>query len=305
MTFRPPPRLLMAIVFLCVATTAFGQDLEPRSFSQAPVGMSFAVVALGYAEGDMFFDQATTLEDVTGEITSVAAAYVRTLDIFGASAKVSAAVPVLWGDWEGRYQGERASASRRGVADPQFELSVNFVGAPAMKMSELRGYAQKWIAGASMKVSVPVGQYYPEKLINLGANRWAFRPRLGVSRKAGPLTLEAMGSVWLYADNTDFFGGTLLEQEPLWAMQFNGVYQLPSRIWFGLGAGLSRGGQVMANGVKSDTYRKSTRWAAIVSVPLGPWHGVKLIYINGLRTRVGSDLDQISLAWSMHWGAEG
>ena len=168
----------------------------------------------------------------------------------------------------------------------------------------MRNYSQKWVVGASLRMVVPVGQYFPEKLVNLGSNRWAFRPRLGVSRKSGPLTLEAMGSVWLFTDNDDFFGGSLVEQEPLWSLQFNAVYQLPSRIWFGLGAGFSRGGQSKSNGITSDSYKKNTRWASIVSVPLDHRHSLKLVYINGLRTRTGSDFDQVSLAWSMHWGGK-
>ena len=126
--------LLPAAALLCLASAAVGQDLEPRSFSQTPVGMNFAVVSLGYAEGSMLFDQATTLEDVTGEITSLAGYYVRSLDFLGVSSKASIVVPVMWGDWTGKYQGEWRSASRRGFGDPLLELAVNFIGAPAMKM---------------------------------------------------------------------------------------------------------------------------------------------------------------------------
>jgi hypothetical protein len=292
----------IATLVLLAASKTTAQDLEPRSFSQAPTGMNFLVVALGHAQGNMLFDQATTLEDVTGEVTSLAGAFVHTLDFFGVSAKATAIVPVVWGDWEGRYQGEQAQTSRRGFADPQFELSVNFIGAPAMKMSEMRTYTQKWVVGASLKMAVPLGQYDSEKLINLGTNRWGFRPRLGASYKSGPLSLEAIGSVWLFTKNDDFFGGALLEQEPLWAAQFSGVYQFRSKIWVGVGAGLSRGGRSKTNGIASDTYKKNTRWAAMISVPVNPQHSLKLAYINGLRTRVGSDFNQIKLAWSLRWG---
>jgi hypothetical protein len=295
-------RLLSLVIVLGAAATVRGQDLEPRAFSQTPVGMNFAVVSVGYAEGGVLFDQGTTLEDVTGEITSVAAAYVRSLDLLGKSAKASVVVPVVWGDWSGRYQGAGATASRRGLADPLAELSVNFLGAPALAPGEMRGYRQKWVAGASLRVSIPVGQYDPAKLLNLGSHRWAVRPRVGVSRCTGPWTVEAMGSVWLFADNDDFLGGVRLEQEPLWSLQGDVIHQWPSRVWVGLGVGVSRGGQTRADGVASDTYKKNTRWAAIVSVPLNRRHSLKAVYIDGLRTRAGSDFDQVSLAWSMFWG---
>jgi len=97
-------------------------------------------------------------------------------------------------------------------------------------------------------------------------------------------------------------GGALLEQGPLWSSQYSAIYQTKSGIWFGLGAGLSRGGQTKTNGIATDTYKKSTRWAVIVSYPLNRQHSLKAIYINGLRTRSGADFDQVSLAWSMNWG---
>ncbi len=294
------------LLFLVLGWTgiATGQDLEPRFFSQTPVGMNFAVLATGYSEGNILFDQATTLEDVTGDLTSLAGAYVRTLDFFGVSGKVAAVVPVIWGDWEGRYQGEHASASRRGLADPTVELTVNFLGAPAMTMREMRGYSQKWVVGGSLKVGIPLGQYYADKLINLGTNRWAFRPRFGISRKSGPLTLEAMGSAWLFTDNSDFLGGALLEQGPLYSLQFSGVYQWPSRIWLGVGAGFSRGGKTRTNGIAADTYKKNTRWTFVLSLPVNKYNSVKLMYTNGLHTRAGSDFDTYSLAWSLRWGGE-
>ncbi len=294
--------LLVLLIIICATSTTLAQDLEPRSFSQAPIGMNFVVVAVGHAEGNMLFDQATTLENVTGTITSVAGAYVRTLNFFGVSAKASAIIPVLWGDWDGRFQGEEAQTSRRGLADPLLELSVNFIGAPAMKMSEMRNYKQKWVVGVSLKTAVPLGQYDPARLINLGTNRWGFRPRLGASYKSGPWSLEAIGSVWLFTDNNDFYGGALLEQDPLWSSQLSAIYQFPSKLWVGLGAGLSRGGRSKTNGIASDSYKKNTRWAAIVAMPLNRQHSLKLVYINGLRTRVGSDFNQATLAWSMRWG---
>jgi Putative MetA-pathway of phenol degradation len=302
MNIRPLQPLILVASALWVAGAAFAQDLEPRSFSQTPTGMNFAVVALGFADGNLLFDQATTLENVTGELTSLAGAYVHTLDFFGVSAKASALLPVMWGDWKGRYQGEQAQTSRKGVADPQFEFAVNFLGAPALKMSEMRNFTQKWVVGASLKMTVPLGQYDPSKLINLGTNRWGFRPRIGVSYKSGPLSLEAIGSVWFFTANDDFYGGALLQQGPLWSTQYNAVYELPSRVWFGLGAGISRGGRSEVNGIASNSYQKNTRLGAMVSVPINFNNSIKVIYINGLKTRIGSDLNQVTMMWSVLWG---
>jgi len=304
--FRSPVcgLLVPVAVFLVMAGTAVAQDLEPRSFSQAPVGMNFVALNYGYASGEVLFDQAVPITEAHGRVNTLAAAYVRTLSVFGASAKLTGIIPYAWGHWQGLLDGEYASTSRTGLADPRVQLAVNFVGAPAIKMSQMRTYTNNTVAGASLQVVVPVGQYKPEKLINLGQNRWAFRPRVGISHKTHGLTLEAMGSVWLFTENPDFYGGAKVTQDPLWSFQANIIHQFPSRLWFGLGAGFSRGGKTASDGVYGDSYKKNTRWAAIFSYPLALRHSVKLIYIDGLRTRLGSNFDQISVSYQFRWGGE-
>ena len=54
------------------------------------------------------------------------------------------------------------------------------------------------IVGASIKVIAPTGQYDPDRLINVGANRWATRLQLGTIIPLRPLwLLEAAEAVVL------------------------------------------------------------------------------------------------------------
>ena len=49
-------RGLSIIFLLLVAVPALAQDLEPRSFSQAPVDMNFAALTYAHATGEVLFD---------------------------------------------------------------------------------------------------------------------------------------------------------------------------------------------------------------------------------------------------------
>lgn len=296
-------RIILVTVCLTVGA-ASAQDLEPRSFSQTPVGMNFVALSIGNSSGGVLFDQATTITDATGRVNSVGAAYVRTLSVLGASSKLTAVVPYARGHWEGYLDGDFVETSRTGFSDPKVMLAVNFIGAPAITMSQMRSYHKKTVVGASLQVRIPVGQYDPEKLINLGQNRWGFRPRLGMSRKTGNWSFELMGDVWLFTENSDFYGGKTVTQDPLWSLQANAIYQFPSGIWFGAALGGSRGGKVASDGVYGDSYQNNTRWAALFSYPLNPFQSLKLLYINGLRTRLGADFDSISLSYQIRWGGK-
>ena len=68
-------------------------------------------------------------------------------------------------------------------------------------------------------------------LVNIGTNRWSFKPEVGISKAIGPRTLEFEAAVTLYTDNDDFFGGHTLSQDPLYSMQGHLIYVSHSGIW--------------------------------------------------------------------------
>ena len=77
-------RWLLALILFGVTPATGGspagaQDLEPRAFAPAPVGMNFALVGYGYAAGSMLFDSALPAEDVEGTVHSASVGYLRTL----------------------------------------------------------------------------------------------------------------------------------------------------------------------------------------------------------------------------------
>ena len=83
-------RLFPFCCAVLLASTAAAQDLEPRAFSQTPVGMNFALLSWGYTGGDLSFDQSVPIEDATGRIELATAGYVRSFGLLGKSAKLAA-----------------------------------------------------------------------------------------------------------------------------------------------------------------------------------------------------------------------
>ncbi len=301
----PVPLALLVLFVLCMLITsnnAHAQDLEPRAFSPAPVGMNFGVLGYGYADGNVFFDQSLPVEGATGRLHSVTAAYIRTLDFFGATAKAAAIVPYVWGDYEGLWLGEPASASRRGFGDPVVSLAVNFVGAPARTLQELSTYREGTIVGASVLASVPIGQYDPERLINLGSNRWAFRARLGASQHLSRWYFELIGELWAFTQNPEAIGNNTIGQDPIMAIQLNAIHQFRSGFWLGAGIGYGEGGKTIVSGVEKDTRQINKRFGFTLVYPLNRQHSLMLSYLNSLSTVIGADFDKLGLAWQVRWG---
>jgi hypothetical protein len=297
--------VLFGAVFLSPglwSSAARAQDLEPRTFSPAPVGLNIVVLGYGHSEGNVFFDKALPIEDATGVVHSAAGAYVRTFGILGKLAKVSALVPFAWGDWEGLVDGNPATTSRRGFADPRFGISIGLVGSPAVTLKDFVAYKEGIIVGAGLMVVAPLGQYDPTKLINLGSNRWAFRPRLGFSGRLGRWTLETMADVYLFTKNPEAFGGTYVTQKPLWSLQANVIYQFRRGFWGGIGAGLADGGRVEVSGVEKEKIEQNTRFGAVLVFPFSQRASARVFYTNSIRTKLGADFDVLAVDFQYRWG---
>jgi len=87
-------------------------------------------------------------------------------------------------------------------------LSVNFLGAPALKGKAYQAFRASHpvntVVGAALAVTLPFGAYNNERLLNLGQNRLIFRPQIGVVHTRGHWSYELTGSVFLFGDNDKF-----------------------------------------------------------------------------------------------------
>jgi hypothetical protein len=296
-------RVTLAVLLILVLAARVGaQDLDPRAFSPTPVGLNVAAVGYSYSDGNIFFDQSLPVEDATGRLHAVTIAYLRTLNFFGASAKLKAVIPFAWGDWEGLWMGEPASTSRRGLADPAIGLTVDFIGVPALEPKAMRKYREGTVVGASLMAVAPLGQYSSEKLINLGSNRWAFRTRLGASQRLGRLIFEVVGAALFFTKNPDAYGGVSIRQDPILSMQFNAVYHTRPGFWVGVGFGYGEGGQTTVDGQEKDTHQVNKRLGATLVYPLNRRNSLKLVYVNSLSAAIGADFNRVGLSWLTYLG---
>ena len=138
-----------------------------------------------FNDGELLFEGTVPITDATGRLSVPALSLYRSLSVFGRSANVTATLPYGVGNFKGTAFGAETSVYRSGLMDSVFRLSVNLKGGPAMELSQMRQWRQKHLLGASLKLVAPTGQYDPTKLINLGGNRWAFKPEIGYSGRFG------------------------------------------------------------------------------------------------------------------------
>jgi hypothetical protein len=295
-------RALVACLLLGAPFAAQAQDIEPRSFSNAPVGVNFLIGGYAYTRGGVAFDTALPIENPNLQTSSAIVGYARVLDLWGTSGKFDVIVPYAWLSGSAELAGQRNERKIDGFADPRFRLSVNLLGAPALDLKDFRSYRQDLIVGASLQVSVPAGQYDDSKLVNLGSNRWWFKPELGLSKAVGPWTFELTGAVTFYTDNHDFFGGHTRAQDPLYSTQAHAIYSFPRGIWGSVDLTYYAGGRTTIDGGRNFDLQQNWRVGGTLAFPVDLHNSIKLYASSGVSSRTGNDFDLLGVAWQYRWG---
>jgi len=295
-------RALTAFALLSVACNAQAQDIEPRAYSNAPVGVSFLIGGIAYTRGGVPSETSLPISNPKLETWSPVVGYAHVLDLWGMSGKFDVVVPYSWLSGTAQLAGQPQEREVDGFGDPRFRLSVNLYGAPALSLKEFASYRQDLIVGASLQVSVPLGQYDHSKVVNLGTNRWFFKPEVGVSKAAGPWTLELTAAATFFTDNDDFFNGNKREQDPLYSTQVHAIYGFSGGSWASLDVTYFTGGRTTINGVLNSDLQQNWRVGGTLAFPVDRHNSVKFYASSGVSSRTGNDYDLFGVAWQYRWG---
>jgi len=295
------PRAATTLALLVIPVCASAQELEPGAYWPIAAGVNIVTVVNSFNSGDLAFDAAAPIENASARINTTAFAFTRAFSLAGRSANVGVVVPLVGGHLEGDYLGEHPEVDRFGLGDPRVRVAMNLYGAPAMTPRAFATYRQGTILGVSVTVVPPLGQYDSEKVINLGTHRWSFKPEVGISRGRGRWVLEMMAGVWLFMDNTDFFGGRTREQDPIAAAQAHVTYKFKRNMWLAGDANYYTGGQTTIGGKLNLDFQRNSRVGATFSTALDRHQAIRMSVSKGAYTTIGADFTSIAASYSYAW----
>src|SRR5262249_62000708 len=172
----------------------------------------------------------------------------RSVGVWGRAGKLDVLLPYAWLSGSAKVAGTPVARDVSGLGDPRARLSLLVYGGPALTLEQFADYEPDLLVGVSLAVTAPLGQYDSDKLVNLGTNRWSFKPEIGISKAFGPLTLEFAPGVTFYTDNDDFFGGRKLQRDPLYGVQTHVIYHTRFGLWAAIDATYYGGGRTTVNG---------------------------------------------------------
>src|SRR5580704_11970314 len=269
------------------------QDLSPRAYVITPVHSNAVTLTYSYFSGSVLFNGVAPITGATGTYSVPAFTYYHAFGMFGRSSNLNIAIPYAIGTFQGEFANTNQQIYRSGLLDTTFRLSVNLKGGPAMQAREYVKWKQKTLLGVSLKVVAPTGQYDPNKLINWGSNRWAFKPEFGYSRRWSNWVLDGYAGVWLYTTNPQYYSPPHPKpqtEEPIGSFEGHLSYDVKPRLWFSLDGNFWFGGVTSLNGIaNTDTRQTGSRIGVTGSVPLTKHQSLKCSYNNGTYIRFGGD----------------
>jgi len=289
-------------VLFLIAWPACAQELEPGAYTVSPVGARFAGGSYSLNRGDVTFDPSLPVEDAHATVNTFAISYGGAINIAGRSGTFLVALPVIDGSVSGFYIGQFTQVDRHGLGDLRLRIGGNLYGAPAMSRQELAAWKRRTTVGASLTMTVPIGQYDDTKLINLGTNRWAFKPELAVTHNVGRAWMfEVYGGAWLFTDNTDFYGGHVRAQRPIGSLQFHVRYTWRPGLWLSFNSNFYSGGRTSVDGRLNFDLQKNSRVGGTLAWPLSRRDVIKAAVSRGAYTTIGADFTSLSVAYQHVW----
>lgn len=307
--FRKRRAVGLLFAFCFTVALCHCQDLTPRAYVITPVHSNAIILTYNFSDGGVLFDNSIPITDASAKLSVSSFSFYHSLNFFGRSANITAALPYGLAHFQGKFLDNETKLYRSGLLDSIFRFSVNLKGGPAMSAKDFQSWQQKTVLGVSLKIVAPTGQYDPTKLINIGSNRWAFKPEFGYSQRWGHWVVDAYARAWFFTTNPEFwshnsfFPGTRSQAEaPTGSFEGHLSYSMKPRLWVSLDGNFWFGGRTTLNGVENiNTYQKNSRVGATASIPLTRHQSLKISYNNGAYVLYGGNYQTVSLAWQYGW----
>ncbi len=171
-----------------------------------------------------------------------------------------------------------------GIADPQFLATFWFVNAPK---------DQLWV-GFTPYLTVPLGQYDKTQPLNLGKNRWAFKPEIGIVKGFGPVYLDLIVNSEFYTDNSD----TSTSQDALIGAEAHLSYDITKSWFVAADYYYANGGATKVAGVQQHDSQSTSTVGASFFWMVGTNNQLMVQYNTNFYVRNGIRTDTYGARWA-------
>jgi hypothetical protein len=292
-----------ALAILRFPDQVYAQFAEAHHYDNAPVGVNQLELAYAYARSDASIDTSLVVAGARFNLNQGTITYTRYFGFLHRTAWVDASIPVA--DLSGSVTGTNVQGSTTGSGDSSYAVTALLKGGPALNVGQFADYTPTTTVGVSLTISAPTGQYNPNKLLNLGSDRWSFKPEMAVSHPFGSeqkWQCDVYARAYFFTDNTSYHGREILRQEPLPGLEGHISYLFVHNAWASIDTLYSFRGATVINGIHQNDAQTSFTLGSEVNVSLNQRNSLVVQFAKALVHQNGPALTGLAVKYTYSWG---
>jgi len=298
------------LLFVCFAVTVLpapdqlcAQFTDPHNYDNTPVGVNQIELSYAYAHSDASIDTSLIVAGAKFNLNEGIIDYTHYFGLVHRLWWVEATVPVA--GLGGSVSGTKISGSITGFGDSSYQLAALLKGGPALSVAQFENYKPNTILGVSFTVTAPTGLYNPNKLLNLGSNRWSFNPQFAVSHPFGPeqkWQFDAYANAAFYTHNSSYQGAKILRQQQLPGLEGHISYSFIDRLWVSLDTRYSFGGDTFVSGVNQNNAQQNFLLGSEVNVSVNQQNSFAFVFAKPVVHQNGPSITGFAVKYNYIWG---
>jgi hypothetical protein len=267
------------------------------------VGINQLEFGYAFGHGNASIDPSLTITGASLNLNQLTIDYTRYFGLLHHLMWVEAAIPVA--RLGGAITGTSIEGSTTAAGDSSYALAMLLKGGPALTPAQFADYIPTTALGASLTVTAPTGEYTADRVLNLGSDRWSFKPEIALSRPFGleqKWQLDAYANASFYTDNTSYRGREILRQEPLVGLEGHISYSFTESLWLSFDTRYSFRGATFVNGADQNNAQQNVIVGSEMNVSINSRHSL-LFEIGKVAVHQNSpDVVGFSVKYDYTWG---
>jgi hypothetical protein len=293
----------LALAVLHVAGSARAQFTDPRAYNNTPIGINQLELGYAYVRENASIDPSLIVPGAKFNLNQGLIDYTYYFGLFHRLTWVEAGIPVA--DLSGSITGTKIKGSATGTGDFSYQLGALLKGGPALSVDQFENYKPTMTLGVSLSLTAPTGLYDPNKLLNLGSDRWSFKPEIALSYPFGPeqkWEFDAYGNAYFYTDNNSYHGAETLRQGPLPGVEGHISYSFNDRLWASLDTRYSLHGTTFVSGVDQDNAQQNFILGNEINISFDSRNSLVLEFAKAVVHQNGPSLTGFTVKYDYTWG---
>ena len=295
--------LFCALSIVHLLKQAHAQFTDPRTYTNSPVGVNQLELSYSYVHANASLDTSLIVTGAKLGLHQGTIDYTRYFGFFHRLTWIEAAVPIA--SLGGSVTGTGIQGSTTGTGDSSCSIAMLLKGGPALTADQFKDHEQATTLGASLTITAPTGLYHSDKILNLGSDRWSFKPELGLSHPLGheqKWTVDAHANVYFYTDNTSYRGREILGQQWLPGVEGHVSYSFNDNLWTSFDTRYSFRGSTFLNGTDQKNGQQNFILGTEMNVSLNTRNSIVFEFAKAVVHENGPALAGFSVKYNYTWG---